>query len=245
MLLWNLTCNTGIFMLYRNLICCTGTLHMFYRNLICCTVTLHVVHVVLKPLHIVLEPNMMSWNLKCTILYMLYWNLYIFYWNLNLFYWNHNMFYWNLYMFYWNFTCFTGTLYVLLEPLHVLIEPDLLYWSLACTCCTGTLHVVLKLKLQDLRSSERIKLPGGEVGECEDGKKMEVMGKIIFPICWNSMCLKGKIGDDLRDETARGEGGGFYGAGEEMPDENRIVLVWCSSKPGLWPNLFIFYKTAF
>ena len=46
------------------------------------------------------------------------------------------------------------------------------------------------------------------MGECEDGKKMEVMGKIIFPICWNSMCLKGKIGDDLRNETARGEGGG-------------------------------------
>ena len=45
------------------------------------------------------------------------------------------------------------------------------------------------------------------MGECEDGKKMEVMGKIIFPICWNSMCLKGKIGDDLRNETARGEGG--------------------------------------
>ena len=49
------------------------------------------------------------------------------------------------------------------------------------------------------------------MGECEDGKKMEVMGKIIFPICWNSMCLKGKIGDDLRNETARGEGGGGGG----------------------------------
>ena len=205
MLHWNFTCCTGtlyvvpepLHVLTEHL-CCTGTLHMFYRNLICCTVTLHVVHVVLKPLHIVLEPNMMYWNLKCTCC-------------TGTFTCCTGTFTYStgtITCFTGTFTCFTGTLYVLLEPLHVLIEPDLLYWSLACTCCTGTLHVVLKLKLQDLRSSERIKLPGGEVGECEDGKKMEVMGKIIFPICWNSMCLKGKIGDDLRNETARGEGGG-------------------------------------